>query len=198
MRGNRALTGSFALDLVAMVFGMPRALFAVLAVDVYHAGATGTGALYSAVAIGATAGALTTGWLAHTRRLGRVAIWAVLAWGTAVALAGLATSLWLAAMLFVLAGAADSVSAVCRNTINQSVTLDHMRGRMSAVYTLVVTGGLRLGDVESGSVAGAAGTRVSIFSGGVLCVIGVVALAVAFPALTRYDADDWLADAAAH
>ena len=85
-----------------------------------------------------------------------MAIWAVLAWGTAVALAGLASSLWLTVMLFALAGAADLVSAVCRNRINQSVTLERMRGRMSAVYTLVVTGGPSLGEVESGAVAGAA------------------------------------------
>ena len=124
-----------------------------------------------------------------------MAIWAVLAWGTAVALAGLASSLWLTVMLFALAGAADLVSAVCRNRINQSVTLERMRGRMSAVYTLVVTGGPR-GEVESGAVAGAAGARISVLSGGVLCVIGVAALVVAFPALKRYDADDWIAESA--
>lgn len=85
-----------------------------------------------------------------------------------MALAGLASSLWLTVMLFALAGAADLVSAVCRNRINQSVTLERMRGRMSAVYTLVVTGGPR-GEVESGAVAGAAGARISVLSGGVLC-----------------------------
>ena len=131
MRGNQALLGSFAIDLVAMIFGMPRALFAVLSVSVYHAGAVGAGALYSAVAAGATVSALTTGWLRHFSRLGRVAVCAVTAWGVAIALAGLAGSLWIAAVLFAIAGAADSVSAVCRTTINQSVTPEHMRGRMS-------------------------------------------------------------------
>jgi MFS family permease len=194
VRSNQPLMGSFAIDLVAMIFGMPRALFPVLAVGVYHAGAAGTGALYSAVATGATVAALTTGWLKHARRLGLVVIWAVLAWAAAVALAGLASSLWLGAILFALAGAADSVSAVCRTTINQTVTLERMRGRMSAVYTLVVTGGPRLGDAESGAVAGAAGARFSVLSGGVLCVLGVAAVLVAFPALMRYDAEDWIAD----
>jgi MFS family permease len=194
VRGNQALLGSFAIDLVAMVFGMPRALFAVLSVSVYHAGAAGAGALYSAVAAGATVAALTTGWLRHARWLGRVVIGAVLVWGTAVALAGLAGSLWVAAILFALAGAADSVSAVCRTTINQSVTRDHMRGRMSAVYSLVVTGGPRLGDIESGAVAGAAGPRFSVVSGGVLCVFGVAAVVAAFPALARYDAEAWIGE----
>ena len=191
VRGNRALLGSFAIDLVAMTFGMPRALFAVLAVGVYHAGAAGTGVLYSAVSAGATVAALSTGWLAHARRLGLVVVWAVLAWGAAVALAGVAGSLWLAAVLLAAAGAADSVSAVCRSTINQSVTPDHMRGRMSAVFTIVVTSGPRLGDIESGAVAGAAGVRFSFVSGGLACLVGVGAVLLAFPALVRYDADEW-------
>jgi MFS family permease len=200
VHGNRALVGSFAIDLVAMTFGMPRALFAVLAVSVYHAGASGTGVLYAAVSAGATVAALTTGWLAHARRLGLIVIWAVLAWGVAILLTGLMSSLWLAAATLAIAGAADSVSAVCRSTINQTVTPEHMRGRMSAVFSLVVTGGPRLGDVESGTVAGAAGVRFSVVSGGVLCLLGVAVIVAAFPALARYDIEDWrvapVADAA--
>jgi MFS family permease len=191
VRGNRALVGSFAIDLVAMTFGMPRALFAVLAVSVYHAGAAGTGALYAAVPAGATVAALLTGWINHARRLGMIVIWAVAVWGAAVALAGLMRSLWPAVALLAVAGAADSISAVCRSTINQTVTPDHMRGRMSAAFSLVVTGGPRLGDIESGSVAGAAGVRVSVVSGGLLCMLGVVAIALAYPALRAYDAADW-------
>jgi MFS family permease len=196
VRGNQALLGSFAIDLVAMTFGMPRALFAVLSVSVYHAGASGTGVLYSAVSAGATVAAMTTGWLTHARRLGLVVIWAVVAWGVAIALAGLAGSLWLAAVLLAAAGAADSVSAVCRSTINQSVTPDRMRGRMSAVYSLVVTSGPRLGDIEAGTVAGTAGVRFSVVSGGVACVIGVGAIVLAFPALLAYDAERWVSAAA--
>jgi MFS family permease len=191
VRGNRALVGSFAIDLVAMTFGMPRALFAVLAVSVFHAGAAGTGALYAAVPAGATVAALLTGWINHARRLGLVVIWAVAVWGTAVSLAGLMRSLWPAVALLAVAGAADSISAVCRSTINQTVTPDRMRGRMSAAFSLVVTGGPRLGDIESGSVAGAAGVRFSVVSGGLLCVLGVVVIAVAFPALRHYDTQDW-------
>jgi hypothetical protein len=93
--------------------------------------------------------------------------------------------------LLAVAGAADSISAVCRSTINQTVTPDHMRGRMSAAFSLVVTGGPRLGDIESGSVAGAAGVRVSVVSGGLLCLAGVALIALAFPALRHYDTHDW-------
>jgi Transmembrane secretion effector len=191
VRGNRALVGSFAIDLVAMTFGMPRALFAVLAVSVFHAGAAGTGALYAAVPAGATIAALLTGWINHARRLGVIVIWAVAVWGAAVSLAGLMGSLWPAVALLAVAGAADSVSAVCRSTINQTVTPDAMRGRMSAAFSLVVTGGPRLGDVESGGVAGAAGVRFSVVSGGLLCMLGVVVIALAFPALRHYDTQDW-------
>jgi MFS family permease len=189
VRGEQALKGSFAIDLVAMTFGMPRALFAVLAISVYDAGAEGTGLLYAAVAAGATVAALTTGWLTHARRLGRIVIVAVLCWGTAIALAGLTTSLWFAAACLALAGAADSVSAVCRSTINQSVTPDAMRGRMSSVFSLVVTSGPRLGDVESGAVAALTSARFSVVSGGVATIAAVGLIVLAFPALAAYDGE---------
>jgi MFS family permease len=193
VRGNQALMGSFAIDLVAMTFGMPRALFAVLAVSVYGAGAEGTGLLYAAVAAGATVAALTTGWIEHARRLGLIVIWAVVVWGAAIAGAGLMTSLWPAAALLAVAGAADSVSAVCRSSINQMVTPDAMRGRMSSVFSLVVTSGPRLGDVESGTVAGLTSARFAVTSGGLACIAGVVAVVAFFPALARFDADEVLA-----
>jgi MFS family permease len=145
--------------------------------------------LYASVAAGATVAALTTGWLAHARRLGLIVIWCVVVWGGAIALAGLAPSIWPAAALLAVAGAADSISAVCRTTINQTVTPDHLRGRMSSVYSLVVTSGPRLGDIESGSVAALAGARFSVVSGGLVCVAGVALVLIAFPALLRYDAD---------
>jgi MFS family permease len=187
--GNQALLGSFAIDLVAMTFGMPRALFPVLAVSVYHAGAAGTGLLFAAVSAGATVAALTTGWLEHARRLGRVVIYAVVVWGLAIAGAGLAGSLALAAVLLAIAGAADSVSAVCRSTINQTVTPDVMRGRMSSVFSLVVASGPRLGDVEAGAAAALGGVRFSVVSGGLACIASIGVVALAFPALIRFDAD---------
>jgi predicted MFS family arabinose efflux permease len=193
VRGNQALMGSFAIDLVAMTFGMPRALFAVLAVSVYGAGAEGTGLMYAAVSVGATVAALTTGWIEGARRLGMIVIWAVVVWGAAIAGVGLVGSLWAAAVLLAVAGAADSVSAVCRSSIDQMVTPDAMRGRMSSVFSLVVTSGPRLGDVESGAVAGVAGPRFSVASGGLACIVGVVAVVAAFPALARFDAETALA-----
>ena len=97
-------------------------------------------------------------------------------------------------MLLAIAGAADSVSAVCRSTINQTVTPDAMRGRMSSVFSLVVTSGPRLGDVESGAVAGLTGPRFSVTSGGLACVVGVAVVAWMFPALVRYDAEAAIAE----
>ena len=189
VRTKEALMGSFAIDLVAMTFGMPRALFPVLAVSVYHAGPEGTGLLFASVSAGATVAALTTAWLERARRLGVIVLWAVIVWGVAIALAGLAGTIVVAALLLAAAGAADSVSAVCRSTINQSVTPDALRGRMSSVFSLVVTSGPRLGDVESGAVAALAGVRFSVVSGGLACIAGAVAVVAAFPALIRYDAE---------
>lgn len=188
VRGNRALLGSFAIDLSAMTFGMPRALFPALSVTVYHAGAAGTGALLASVSAGATIAALTTGWLEKARRLGLIVMWAVVMWGGAIALAGTVTTLWLAALLLATAGAADSVSAVCRSVINQTVTPDSMRGRMSSVYSLVVTSGPRLGDIEAGAVASLASPRFSVVSGGLSCIVAAGLVVAAFPALLAYDA----------
>jgi MFS family permease len=189
VRGNQALMGSFAMDLLAMTFGMPRALFPVLAVSFYGAGAEGTGLLYASVAAGGVLVALTTGWLAHVRRLGRLVALAVFVWGAAIALAGFAGSLWVAAALLAVAGGADSISAVCRSTINQTVTPDHLRGRMSSVFSVVVATGPRLGDVEAGAAAALGGVRFSVVSGGVACMAGVGLVLALFPALWRYDAD---------
>lgn len=187
VRGNRALLGSFVIDLCAMTFGMPRALFAILSLTVYHAGAAGTGLLYAAVSAGATVAALTTGWVEHARWLGRIVIGAVIAWGLAIALAGLVGSLLGAAALLALAGAADSISAVCRTIINQTVTPEPLRGRMTAAYMLVVTSGPRLGDLESGLAAAVFSAPFAVVSGGLACVAAVGGVALAFPELARYD-----------
>jgi hypothetical protein len=190
VRSNRALSGSFAIDLVAMTFGMPRALFAVLSLTVYHAGASGTGALYAAVAAGATLAVLTSGWIGHARRLGRIVIAAVVAWGAAIACAGLVRNIAPAIALLAIAGFADSVSAVCRSAINQTVTPDALRGRMSAVFSLVVTSGPRLGDIESGAVAGLTSALTSVVSGGIACIAGVGLVMVAFPQLAAYGSEN--------
>ncbi len=188
LRRLPAVTAGFVIDLSAMTFGMPRALFPVLALTVYHAGASGTGLLYAAVAAGSTVAALTTGWMSHARRLGRITLVAVAFWGIFIAAAGLVNGIWPAAALFALAGAADSVSAVCRSTMMQVLTPDRMRGRVSSVFSLVVAGGPRLGDVESGTVAALASPAFSVVSGGLVCLASVGVVAVAFPQLAAYDA----------
>jgi MFS family permease len=189
VRRNQALSGSFAIDLVAMTFGWPRAMFAVLSLTVYHAGTRGTGLLFAALAVGGTLSVLTAGWIEHARRLGRIVVLVVLVWGAAIAGAGLVRSLAPGLVLLAVAGFADGVSAVCRSSINQTVTPDELRGRMSAVYTLVVTGGPRLGDIESGLVAGLTTAATSVLTGGLACIIGALVVATRFPALVRYGED---------
>ena len=97
--------------------------------------------------------------------------------------------------LLVVAGFADGVSAICRSTINQTVTPDHLRGRMSALYMVVVTGGPRLGDIESGAVAGLTSATTAVLTGGLACIAGTIGVALAFPALARYDGDRQTAEA---
>jgi MFS family permease len=180
------LMGSFVIDILAMTFGMPRALFPALALTVYHAGPTGVGLLYAALSAGAVVAAFTTGWLAHVSRLGRIVVVTVAIWGAGITVMGLTNQLWVAMVCLIIAGAADSISAVCRSTILQTATPDSMRGRMSSIFTMVVAGGPRLGDVESGTVAGAVGLRFSVVSGGILCMIGILPIVLAFPAFWRY------------
>ena len=187
VRHNNALAGSFAIDLLAMTTAWPRSMFAVLSLTVYHAGASGTGLLFAALAAGGTVAAFTAGWLEHARRLGRIVVVAVVIWGAAVAGMGLVRTLAPALVLLAIAGLADGVSAVCRTTINQTVTPDRLRGRMSALYSLVVTSGPRLGDIESGLVAGLTSAATSVLTGGVACVLGVTAVVLAFPGLVAYD-----------
>jgi MFS family permease len=190
---NRPLAGSFLIDINAMTFGMPRALFAVLSLTVYHAGAGGTGLLYAALAAGGTLAVLTSGWLARARRLGRIVIVEVLVWGAAIVGMGLVSTIAPAAVLLIVAGWADGISAVSRTTISQTLTPDHLRGRMSAVYSLVVTSGPRLGDIESGLVAGLAGALNSVLIGGAACIVGAGAVVLRFPQLAAYDADEAMA-----
>ncbi|HWD85616.1 MAG TPA: MFS transporter [Solirubrobacteraceae bacterium] len=187
---NRPLAGSFLIDINAMTFGMPRALFAVLSLTVYHAGAGGTGLLYAALAAGGTLAVLTSGWLVRARRLGRIVIVVVLVWGAAIVGMGLVRSIAPAAVLLIAAGWADGISAVSRTTISQTLTSDHLRGRMSAVYSLVVTSGPRLGDIESGLVAGLVGALNSVVVGGAVCIVGVGAVVLRFPQLAAYDAEE--------
>jgi MFS family permease len=185
---QRVLLGSFAADIVAMVFGMRRALYPVLATSVFKAGPVGLGLLSAAPGVGAVAAALTSGWVGRTRQQGRVVVAVVGVWGLSVIWLGLAGSLWVALVALAVGGAADAFSAVSRSTIMQTITPDHLRGRISAVYSMVVVGGPSLGDIEAGSVASAFSPAASIVSGGVLCLVGLAAVAATMPELVRYRA----------
>jgi MFS family permease len=185
LRGRRALQGTFLIDLNAMVFGMPRALFPALGTGLFHGGPGTVGLLYAAPGAGALLGALTAGWVGGVRRQGRAVLLAVTVWGAAITVFGLVAWLPLALALLAVAGAADVISAVFRNTILQLTVPDGLRGRLAAIHIGVVTGGPRLGDAEAGAVAAIAGPRVSVVSGGLACLAGVALIAWRLPELGR-------------
>jgi MFS family permease len=187
LRGRRVLQSTFIVDLIAMIFGMPRALFPVLARVQFHRGAEVVGFLLAAPAAGALIAALTTGWVGRVHRQGLAVLVAVGIWGLGITVFGLAgDNLPLALVCLAVAGGADVISAVFRSTILQLSVPDDLRGRMSAVHILVVTGGPRLGDFEAGLVATAFTPAVSVVSGGLLCLGGVAVLSAAVPAFARY------------
>lgn len=181
LRGRQALQGIYLIDLNAMIFGMPRALFPALAAGLFHVGPQGLGLLYAAPGIGALLGASTTGWAERVERRGRAVVVAVIIWGAAVAVMGAVPWLWVALVLLAIAGWADVISAVLRNTILQTSIPDAMRSRLSSFQMAVVQGGPRLGDAEAGAVAAVSTTEISVISGGVACVLGAIAIARLLP-----------------
>ena len=188
--GSRLIGATFLIDLIAMIFGMPQALFTFLALSQFNRGPEVVGLLFAAPAVGAVAQALLAGWTKGVRRQGMAVIYAVVVWGGAIAAFGLVGPNLVAGLLFlVLAGAADGVSAIFRSTIMQVTTPDRLRGRMSQVYTLVVNGGPRLGDFEAGLVAAWFTPTFSVVTGGLACVIGAGLVAIAYPELRRYRTD---------
>ncbi|MGH3244675.1 MAG: MFS transporter [Trebonia sp.] len=185
IRRSQPVQGAYVIDVNAMVFGMPRALFPALAATVFGGGAATVGFLYAAPGAGALIGALTSGWVGRVRRQGLAVIVAVLIWGASIALFGVAHWLPLALVLLAIAGWADVLSAVFRNTIIQFAGPDGMRGRLMGVQMAVVAGGPRLGDLEAGSVATAFGDTVSVVSGGLACVAGALLVAWGLPEFTH-------------
>ncbi len=177
---------SFLVDIVAMVLAMPRALYPEVADERFHGS---VGPLYAALAIGSVLAGLSGGWITRVRRRGVALTAAVVAWGTAVAISGLAHQLWLVVVLLALAGAADLVSAVFRQTILQTYAPDEMRGRMQGVFIAVVAGGPRLGDVRAGAMAAATSATVSWVGGGVACVVVVLVAAIAVRPFWNYRVD---------
>jgi MFS family permease len=176
---------SFAVDIAAMVLAMPKALFPEAATEL--GGTSAVGWLFAALALGSVVAGVTSGWIGRVRRQGVALVLAVIGWGLAVAGAGLVHHLWAAVALLAVAGAADLVSAVYRQTILQTYAPDEMRGRMQGVFIVVVTGGPRLGDLRAGATAAIFGLQAAWVGGGLACAVLVV-FALLAPSLRNYRA----------
>jgi MFS family permease len=191
LRRERTLQAAMLIDVNAMIFGMPRALFPALGTGVFGGGAGTVGLLYAAPAAGAFLGALSSGWVSGVRRQGRAVIVSCLGWGAAIVAFGLVRWLPAALVLLAVAGAADIVSEVFRSTIVQLIVPDRLRGRLSSIFIAQVTGSPRLGDAEAGAVAAVSSPAISVVTGGIACLIGTVLIARARPELGRWTMASW-------
>ncbi|MFL6255708.1 MAG: MFS transporter [Pyrinomonadaceae bacterium] len=189
-RSRPELLGTYLIDINAMFFGMPIALFPAVA---ERFGGESVGLLYAAPAAGALCVTLTSGWTKRINRHGLCVALAAAAWGLAIVGFGLSPMLWAALLFLALAGAADMVSGIFRMTIWNQTIPDHLRGRLAGIEMISYTTGPLLGNAESGAVARLFGLRASIISGGVLCVAGTALLSLLLPQLIRYDARAGLA-----
>jgi len=198
LRGHPVLMMSFVVDLIAMVFGMPRALFPELA-DTAFAGPSEGGLafalLFAAIPTGAVVGGVLSGWVSRVERHGLAVIVSIVVWGLAVTGFGVAAMLAplapmpmlaLAVTLLAIGGAADMASSAFRNAMLLDSATDAMRGRLQGIFIVVVAGGPRIADVVHGAAAATTGAAVAAAGGGVLVVVGTVAAALAVPAFVRY------------
>jgi MFS family permease len=198
LRGHPVLLTSFLVDLIAMIFGMPRALFPEVAHVDFGGPAEGGLAfalLFAAIPIGAVLGGVFSGWVSRVERQGLAVVAAIVVWGlamtgfgVAVGLAGLASDLMLtvAVLMLVAGGAADMASAAFRQSMLQSSASDSVRGRLQGVFIVVVAGGPRIADVVHGGAAAVVGTAATAAGGGLLVVVLVIVTAVAIPSFVRY------------
>lgn len=188
---QKVLLASFVVDIIAMVAGMPRALFPELAERTFGdppGGGFALGWLFAAIPLGAMVIGVMSGWAHRVSRQGVAVVVAIIAWGLAMVGFGLSQSLWLAVVFLAFGGAADMVSAIFRQAILQTAATDEMRGRMQGAFTVVVAGGPRLADLSHGWAAAAVGTTMATSGGGLLVVVGVVVAAILLPAFWRYRA----------
>ena len=182
---RKDLLGTYAIDLIAMVFAFPYALFPFLAEDL---GGTWTlGLLYSAGAVGSLVVTLTSGWTTSVHRHGRAIVFAAMVWGAGIAMVGVSSSLWLVLLFLVIAGGADMVSGIFRTTMWNQTIPDEVRGRMAGIELLSYSIGPLLGQLRSSTAASLTSLRMSFISGGVLCIVGVGIAAFALPSLWSYD-----------
>lgn len=182
---RQELIGTYLVDMNAMFFAMPMALFPAIAKG--YGGAAVLGLLYAAPAAGAVAVLLTSGWAARVHHHGRAIAYAAAAWGVAIVVFGFADVLWLALACLAIAGGMDAISGVFRSTMWNETIPDHLRGRLAGMEMISWSSGPLLGNAEAGAVAALAGVRASVVAGGVACVAGTVALALALPRFWRYD-----------
>jgi MFS family permease len=182
--GRQELLGTYLIDINAMFFGMPIALFPAIAESF---GGASVGLFYAMPAVGSLVISLTSGWAGRINRHGLAVTIAAAVWGAAIIVFGLVGNLWLALLFLALAGAADGVSGVFRMTIWNQTIPDHMRGRLAGIEMISYLTGPYLGNAEAGIVASAFGLRASVVSGGVLCVVGSVVLGLLLPKFIRYD-----------
>jgi MFS family permease len=198
LRGHPILLTSFLVDIIAMVFGMPRALFPEIAhVDFGgpESGGLAFALLFAAIPAGAVLGGIFSGWVSRIERQGFAVIVAIVLWGLAIVGFGIAVGLadgnagvFLAAAVFmlVLGGAADMASAAFRVSMLQASASDHVRGRLQGIFIVVVAGGPRVADTVHGASAALVGTAAAAAGGGVLVVVLTVVVALAVPAFVRY------------
>ena len=179
------LIGTYVVDIVAMLFGMPMALFPAIAQNLGGPGVLGL--LYAAPAVGSFCFAATSGWTRRVHRHGMGVIVAATLWGVAIIGFGLIPGRTAALVFLGLAGAADAMSGVFRQVIWNQTIPDSLRGRLASIELLSYSVGPTLGNFEAGVVASLFSVRTSVVSGGVLCVIGCVLCAIALPAFRNYD-----------
>jgi MFS family permease len=190
-RGRQELIGTYVVDFVAMVFGMPLALFPAIAAA--RGGPKALGFLYAAPAVGALVASLTSRWTSRVHRHGLAVMLAATVWGLAIVAFGFAGSLVPSFLFLALAGSADAVSGMFRMTLWNQTIPDSFRGRLAGIEMISYMSGPLLGHVEAGLVAAAFSVQVSVVSGGVLCVVGVLLCGLLLPRFVGYDARAWKA-----
>ncbi|WP_336029973.1 MFS transporter [Geodermatophilus sp. FMUSA9-8] len=188
LRTQPVLLMTFVVDVIAMFFAWPQAVFPELAEGRFAGSANAYGWLFAGISIGALLMGLTSGWVSRVDRQGAVVLAAIVVWGVAIVGFGLAPSLWLAVLCLAVAGAGDMVSAVLRSSMLQTAAPDEMRGRMQGVFIVVVACGPRLGDLRAGAMASAAGVSVAMVSGGIVTVVAMVVVALAVPSFLHFRA----------
>jgi MFS family permease len=188
LRTRPVLLMTFVVDIIAMTFAWPQAVFPELSQTRFAGSPNGLGWLFAGASLGALVMGLTSGWVTRVDRQGAVVLGAISVWGVAIIGFGLAPALWLAVLFLAVAGAADMVSAVLRTSMLQIAAPEGMRGRMQGVFIVVVAGGPRLGDLRAGALASAAGVGFAMVSGGVVVVVAMAVVAVAVPSFWLFRA----------